>query len=742
MVYIGQIKLIEKLIDTLKLNYPESPLLVSPQKSFYRSFSEKKFSEKASAILEKQNEEDKEKGVCDALSLLLAHSIIYTGKSDWFWQQICKVMENNVDLENDKDIRLFFDNLMLLHAPDMFSSFSKADNISLAGLKEVSSLYTTISKLSELKLMFPPPNDDNTNIDSDLWIPGKTYLLKTSTHAMLFQYKGHGKYEFLDPNVLSLTHDGTFIAQEWDGEQIIELLSENYLENSSGPLIICALDKKDEVDNSFLSVQTEKFNTYFNAWLNTPSITKDINITGDTGLNLLHLAINYRKLAIAKELVEHGADVKQGDNAGVTSLHRVALSDDSAIAKLLLDHGASLTQVHHKGLNALQLAAINDSIEVMKTFITDYGADVKQVDENGITLLDMAAEQGCLNAVKVLINYEVPINKEEGITPLLMAAQNGHADVIKELLSHKAVVNQQTQGFSPLFMAAQNGHLDSVRILLAQGALINLADNNKRTPLFMAAAYGQTEVVKELLSHEVFINQPNDLGETPLLIAARYGRTEVVNELLAYNSAIDQADDLGRTPLLVAVLCHHVEVVKLLIDKGADIYKSDKQGFNPLFVAKHLRDKSFLKLLQAQDEKLTLESRSKSNHLVEIKKEDILLAVKKATSEYIEKPQPQTMRYSQFSIKEQSVNEKKTVSSLLNIIDKIEKKEEDIASLHENLKFCFENLSYEDGSLNFFLLKNLTSNELHNLSAIERKEIADNFIKINIPNSLKRKWES
>lgn len=71
----------------------------------------------------------------------------------------------------------------------------------------------------------------------------------------------------------------------------------------------------------------------------------------------LHSAVANRNVAIARVLVEHGADVNATQQDDFTPLMEAAQNGDLETARLLLDHGADPAVTKTGGLTALMMAA-------------------------------------------------------------------------------------------------------------------------------------------------------------------------------------------------------------------------------------------------------------------------------------------------------------------------------------------------------------------------------------------------
>lgn len=183
----------------------------------------------------------------------------------------------------------------------------------------------------------------------------------------------------------------------------------------------------------------------------------------------LSLAAYLDLLDAVSELAKEDS-ITSKDSLGMSALPWAAVRGATfpAVAKCLLDHGADIDPVDAKGRTTLHLAMSNENT-ALATLLIVHGADTDGRDMHGNTPLHRAAHFGVPDMVPTLLHY-----CDEGVE-----ARNFH--------------NQ-----TPLHHAAREGRKENVRILLENGASISAEDRWGRTPRDLAAENKHVEVVEML----------------------------------------------------------------------------------------------------------------------------------------------------------------------------------------------------------------------------------------------------
>lgn len=118
-----------------------------------------------------------------------------------------------------------------------------------------------------------------------------------------------------------------------------------------------------------------------------------LNSFSPDGFTVLGLVAFFGHLKLAEELLENGVNpnVPANNQFKVTPLHSACATSNLAMARLLIEYGADVNAKQMQGVTPLHSAAHNGQIDLVKLLI-DCGADTNAKMENGQTPLSMAEE--------------------------------------------------------------------------------------------------------------------------------------------------------------------------------------------------------------------------------------------------------------------------------------------------------------------------------------------------------------
>src|SRR6266542_2212430 len=138
--------------------------------------------------------------------------------------------------------------------------------------------------------------------------------------------------------------------------------------------------------------------------------------------------------AIARTLIEAGADVNQPALNGVTPLMAAAFGGHVEIASMLIERGAHVDAVDRLSKNAMTYAAGEGRTDVVRVLLAR-GVDPNRVYANDLTALMWAAGYGRATTVKVLLEAgaRADLRDNRGKTALDIAREQKHDEIVRLL---------------------------------------------------------------------------------------------------------------------------------------------------------------------------------------------------------------------------------------------------------------------------------------------------------------------
>lgn len=127
-----------------------------------------------------------------------------------------------------------------------------------------------------------------------------------------------------------------------------------------------------------------------------------VNELSSNGFTALGIATHFEKEDIVRILLAHHADPNiPSNNYNVYPLHTALLANNTAIAKMLIESGAEINTLSSENLSSLHLAAQNGNIELI-ILLLEEGADIKQLTTSAETAADLAAARGFYEIAEIL----------------------------------------------------------------------------------------------------------------------------------------------------------------------------------------------------------------------------------------------------------------------------------------------------------------------------------------------------
>ncbi len=312
----------------------------------------------------------------------------------------------------------------------------------------------------------------------------------------------------------------------------------------------------------------------------------DVNAKdGEWGLTPLHAAASRGYPEITELLITNGANIMAKDDpSDYTPLHCTAwykdkVPDTVAVAKILLDKGADVDAKTTWNGTTLTEAADSDNVEIAKLLI-DKGADVDAACTFGCTCLWHAVIEGHKDMAELLISNGADVNAQTNqvSTPLHRAVLNNDKDMVELLLANGAKFDvKDHRGFTAFRMAARKGSRDIVELFVSEGADVST--------FHLTACMGDLIRVKSLVEQGTDVDAKDELGWTPLYWATSMGRTRVAEFLVSKGADVTLQTEDGNTPLHKAAKAGEHKLVEFFVSKGADVNAQDKRGNTPLHSA-------------------------------------------------------------------------------------------------------------------------------------------------------------
>lgn len=309
----------------------------------------------------------------------------------------------------------------------------------------------------------------------------------------------------------------------------------------------------------------------------------------NVGMTPLLLAAMNGDEAVARLLLQHGADANKGDCDGTKlPLLEASLGGHEAVVRLLLAHGADIAAHGHAAL----LYAAWYGQEAVARLLLENGVLVDDPSDNGTTPLIGAARCGYDAVLQLLLRNGASVHARDEVqsTALMEAAASGHDTTVRLLVDNGACVeDKDEEGVTPLINACRDGNGILVHYLLEAGAGINSQTEDGYTPLYYALERRHEHVERILLENGARVDLRIKDGQPLLNYAAMecYPASPFAKLLLKYGADVHARDDNGRTALWEAVAAGDTDLVQLLLDHGSDPCVADNKGNTPRDIALH-----------------------------------------------------------------------------------------------------------------------------------------------------------
>eukprot|EP01134_Creolimax_fragrantissima_P004446 CFRG4446T1 len=346
----------------------------------------------------------------------------------------------------------------------------------------------------------------------------------------------------------------------------------------------------------------------------------DVNTTDDSGASLLHIALRYSHMEIARYLCESGANLEARDTNGRHPIHEVASYSVEGGVGLLSQFGAEIDAIKHADWTPLMLACTSTALWLVKEFVCA-GANVQLINKDGWTPLHLASRVGDASIVEYLLCQYPEANAanrgeiydqpglprwmhftHNGRTPLHVAATHGHVAVIDTLMetvqqgSRIHIAESRTHTFTcTASSASTNQHVCAHKYTPTTASFPTNGQKN-----ISVAAPTPTSTSMNIHNKQLacMVNVRDSSDSTPLMCAVLSRNAKAVVCVMAkWGADVSARDKNGRQALHVACLINECEIAKILLNGGADINAVDGKGTTSLHCAARGGHVECLKLL-------------------------------------------------------------------------------------------------------------------------------------------------
>ena len=288
----------------------------------------------------------------------------------------------------------------------------------------------------------------------------------------------------------------------------------------------------------------------------------------------LMVAIGSDREEIARDLVEHGADVNARLGSGTTPLLLAAERRRPNVGLMLLRAKADWRVKNADGLSLVATAAASGNSGVLEALL-ERGAPTSETDKHGKTPFVISIERRHEDCARVLLDRGARLSELNGLvrSPLQWAAGQGSPLLIDRIWKTMDELARKTEAGPALALAAQSGKLEAVKALVERGVPATSASMQSMPPLAAAASRADLVMADYLIAHGADVRQRGAGGISAILCIGDH--PDAARLLLKHGADPNAADNTGRTALMHST---SVECARLLLEAGANPNLRDENG--------------------------------------------------------------------------------------------------------------------------------------------------------------------
>lgn len=282
----------------------------------------------------------------------------------------------------------------------------------------------------------------------------------------------------------------------------------------------------------------------------------DINKKDGDGYTLLHDAVYYNNIEIAKYLIEHGISINSKADNGET-VYSMTSNSSPEMVELLVDLGVDIDREKE---GRMATSALENQNTLMTKYFTNMGYELDtELFNNEDYLMDLIQHQND-EILSFLFNNKLDVDKRisiygEKATLLHVAVMIEADELVVFLLSKGANPNARNTADKAIFEHALNdGNMTIIKALYENNADINDAGRNKLTPLLMALDLKRIDLVNYFIEKNSDVNLVTDREKNSALhLAAAHGYLDAIKRMIKKGGNVNQLNKARKAPLDLAI---------------------------------------------------------------------------------------------------------------------------------------------------------------------------------------------